>query len=47
MKHINDSHLNIDDIDLDRAGVIWGSGIGGMKLFIQEASELCNGKWNS
>ena len=25
--------LNVDEINSDRAGVIWGSGIGGMKPF--------------
>ena len=40
---INDSLLNIEGIDLDRAGVIWGSGIGGMKTFQQEASDFAKG----
>ena len=40
---INDSLLNIEDIDIDRAGVIWGSGIGGMKTFQQEASDFATG----
>jgi len=40
---INDSLLNIDEIDIDRAGVIWGSGIGGMKTFQQEASDFATG----
>ena len=40
---INDSLLNIEDIDIDRAGVIWGSGIGGMKTFQQEASDFAKG----
>ena len=29
----NNSGLNIDEIDSDRAGVIWGSGIWGMQTF--------------
>jgi 3-oxoacyl-[acyl-carrier-protein] synthase II len=40
---INDSLLNIEDIDIDRAGVIWGSGIGGMKTFQQETSDFAKG----
>ena len=33
----NDSGLNLDEIDSDRAGVIWGSGIGGMNTFFNES----------
>jgi len=33
----NDSGLNVDKIDSDRAGVIWGSGIGGMQTFYNES----------
>ena len=33
----NDSGLNVDEIDSDRAGVIWGSGIGGMQTFYNES----------
>jgi len=33
----NDSGLNVDEIDSDRAGVIWGSGIGGMSTFYNES----------
>jgi len=33
----NDSGLNVDEIDSDRAGVIWGSGIGGMQTFFNES----------
>ena len=33
----NDSGLNIDKVDSDRAGVIWGSGIGGMQTFFNES----------
>lgn len=39
----NDSGLNVDEIDSDRAGVIWGSGIGGMNTFQQEASNFATG----
>ncbi len=33
---VKDSKLDLDKIDLDRAGVIWGSGIGGLDTFTQE-----------
>lgn len=33
---MNDSGLDLDQIDLDKAGVIWGSGIGGLKTFQEE-----------
>ena len=38
-----DSGLNKDAIDSDRAGVIWGSGIGGMQTFQNEASAFATG----
>jgi len=40
---IIDSDLNLDEINLDRAGVIWGSGIGGMNSFQQEATNFAQG----
>ncbi|MTI21241.1 beta-ketoacyl-[acyl-carrier-protein] synthase II [Fulvivirga sp. RKSG066] len=33
---IKDSKLDLEAIDLDKAGVIWGSGIGGLKTFQEE-----------
>jgi 3-oxoacyl-[acyl-carrier-protein] synthase II len=33
----DDSGLDMDKIDSDRAGVIWGSGIGGMQTFYNES----------
>jgi len=33
---MEDSGLDLDDIDLDRAGVIWGAGIGGIGTFQEE-----------
>jgi len=33
---IRDSNFNLDVVDLDRVGVIWGSGIGGLKTFQEE-----------
>ena len=39
----NDSGLNMDKIDSDRAGVIWGSGIGGMQTFYNESVNFVSG----
>jgi 3-oxoacyl-[acyl-carrier-protein] synthase II len=33
---IKDSGLNLDEIDGDRTGVIWGAGIGGLETFFKE-----------
>ena len=33
---IQDSGLNLEQIDHDRAGVIWGAGIGGLQTFFEE-----------
>jgi 3-oxoacyl-[acyl-carrier-protein] synthase II len=38
-----DSKIDLDAIDPDRAGVIWGSGIGGIKTFYDEVSNFANG----
>tara|TARA_B100000902_G_C27316201_1_gene921474 strand:+ start:492 stop:1745 length:1254 start_codon:yes stop_codon:yes gene_type:complete len=43
---IVDSNLNLDKINTDRAGVIWGSGIGGMNTFQQETSNFAIGNGN-
>ena len=40
---IEDSGLLSSEPNLDRIGVIWGSGIGGMKTFQQEASDFAKG----
>ncbi|WP_296620743.1 beta-ketoacyl synthase N-terminal-like domain-containing protein, partial [Marivirga sp.] len=37
---IQDSKLDLSKIDLDRAGVIWGSGIGGIKTFQDEVDNF-------
>jgi 3-oxoacyl-[acyl-carrier-protein] synthase II len=43
---VNDAGFNLDTLDKDRAGVIWGSGIGGLETFqiemlnFQQAMEL-------
>lgn len=33
---VNDSELNLENIDLSRIGVIWGSGVGGIETFQNE-----------
>ena len=38
-----DSKLNLEEIDSDRAGVIWGSGIGGMDTFYTESVNFGTG----
>ncbi len=38
-----DSGLNLETLDLARAGVIWGSGIGGIKTFQDEVMEFSKG----
>jgi 3-oxoacyl-[acyl-carrier-protein] synthase II len=40
---VNDSGLDIGSINLDRAGVIWGSGIGGIKTFQDEVENFAKG----
>ncbi len=40
---IQDSKIDLDSIDKDRVGVIWGSGIGGLKTFQDEVSSFANG----
>lgn len=40
---IVDSGLNLESIDKDRAGVIWGSGIGGLDTFQNEVTNFANG----
>lgn len=38
-----DSGLNLEKIDTDRAGVIWGSGIGGILTFFEEVAGFIKG----
>tara|TARA_B100001115_G_C15824438_1_gene410310 strand:+ start:150 stop:1403 length:1254 start_codon:yes stop_codon:yes gene_type:complete len=38
-----DSKINLDNVNLDRAGVVWGSGIGGMKTFQEECFNYKDG----
>jgi 3-oxoacyl-[acyl-carrier-protein] synthase II len=40
---MQDSGLDLEKIDLTRAGVIWGSGIGGLKTFQDEVTDFVNG----
>lgn len=40
---VKDSGLDIEKINTDRAGVIWGSGIGGLSSFQNEVSDFANG----
>jgi 3-oxoacyl-[acyl-carrier-protein] synthase II len=40
---IKHSGLNLDKIDLDKAGVIWASGIGGIETFYQEIKGFLSG----
>jgi 3-oxoacyl-[acyl-carrier-protein] synthase II len=40
---MKDSGLDLEKINLDRAGVIWGSGIGGIKSYQEEISAFAKG----
>ena len=40
---IKDSGMNLEKINHDRVGVIWGSGIGGLKTFQDEVSSFAKG----
>ena len=40
---IKDSQIDLEAIDLDRAGVIWGSGIGGISTFLSEVKGYVEG----
>ena len=40
---INDSGLNLEQADLERIGVIWASGIGGISTFSEEAKNYYTG----
>jgi 3-oxoacyl-[acyl-carrier-protein] synthase II len=40
---MTDSGLDVEKIDPERAGVIWGSGIGGLKSFFDEAAKFALG----
>jgi len=40
---VNDSGLDLDTINRDKAGVIWGSGIGGLRTFQEEVQTFAHG----
>jgi 3-oxoacyl-[acyl-carrier-protein] synthase II len=40
---MKDSKLDLETIDHDKAGVIWGSGIGGINTFLEEVRSYVNG----
>lgn len=40
---INDSGINDENINKDRAGVVWASGIGGIETFLQEVRSYVQG----
>lgn len=40
---IQDSGLDLEAINLDRSGVIWGSGIGGLRTFQEEVTSFSQG----
>lgn len=40
---VKDANFELDNLDKDRVGVIWGSGIGGLETFQQEVTEFVNG----
>ncbi len=40
---VKDSEMNLETVDLDRIGVIWGTGIGGFTTFIEEITNYTNG----
>ena len=40
---VKDSGLDLEKVNLDRAGVIWGSGIGGLKTFEEEVLSFGKG----
>ena len=40
---VTDSGIDLEKVDLERIGVIWGSGIGGLKTFLDEISSYATG----
>jgi 3-oxoacyl-[acyl-carrier-protein] synthase II len=40
---VKDANLNFEQLDTNRIGVIWGSGIGGLKTFYDEVSAYAKG----
>ncbi|RLD59368.1 MAG: beta-ketoacyl-[acyl-carrier-protein] synthase II [Bacteroidetes bacterium] len=40
---VKDANFNFDTLNHDRAGVIWGAGIGGLNTFVSEISDFAKG----
>ncbi len=40
---VNDAGLDFEKLDTNRIGVIWGSGIGGLKTFLDEVTNFAHG----
>lgn len=40
---VKDSNLEIEKLNVNRAGVIWGSGIGGLETFFKEVTDFAKG----
>ncbi len=40
---VKDANLDFENLDTNRIGVIWGSGIGGLKTFMDEVAAFTNG----
>lgn len=40
---VKDAELDFEKLDTNRIGVIWGSGIGGLKTFLDEVTNFSNG----
>ena len=40
---MHDSGINLENINLDKAGVIWASGIGGLDTFLKECGDYAIG----
>ena len=38
---VKDAGFDLEKLNNDRVGVIWGSGIGGLKNFSRRSSEFC------
>ncbi len=43
---IKDSEIDLENVDRDRVGVIWGAGIGGLETFVEEIGNWATGDGN-
>lgn len=43
---IKDSEMDLENVDRDRVGVIWGAGIGGLETFVEEIGNWATGDGN-